>query len=166
MTVGQIQVSPPFSIELTPERICLLQGAVPRSTHHLFLLPHTGYLDPWLQLHTYFHNVENKADRRDMNIFDVFIVPTVRWEFQKVTEVFLVFHSPLFLPPMLSSSSSERTESEAGLLHLQRQMSTEPMIFPKVCIRAAFQMQHLRDSFSDVSWGNFTSELSKLQVMG
>lgn len=77
--------------------------------------------------------------------------PAVRWEFQKFTEAFLVFCSPLFLPPMLSRSSSKRMEREAGLLHLQHQMSAEVMIFPRMRVRAAFQMQHLRDHFSDVS---------------
>lgn len=103
MTVGQIQVSPPFNIELKPERVCLLQGTVLTSAHHLSLLPYTSYLDLWLHLHVEFHNMENKAERWETNTFDVLILtmvsefPAVRQEVQKFIFVFLDFYSPLFL---------------------------------------------------------------------
>lgn len=120
MSVGQIQVSLPFNIELTPERICLLQGTLPRSTHHLSLLPYTSYLHLWLHLHIKFHSTENTADRWDTNTFDVLILtmdsefPAVNQEFQKFTDTFLDFCSPLFFCPLLSCFFSHPPGGQRG----------------------------------------------------
>lgn len=150
--MGQIQVSPPFNIELTPERIFLLQGTVPRSTHHLSLLPYTGYLHPWLHLHIKFHNMENKVERWDTNTFDVLLLTmdSEFQEFQKLTDAFLDFCLPLFLPPSLSCSFSPSPGGQRGkqnFRYLQHQTSTDELISPQAYVWVEFQKQHLRGCF-------------------